>query len=72
MHTNSLFFIILKMEVLTVFKSSYESHFSDVMKNSVAVGTLKFVLFLYIQQIHKVSLKASLVAGDEYPLLCDT
>ena len=40
----------------------------DTLKNRVSVGTLKFVLFLYIQQLHKVSLKASLVAGDEYPL----
>ena len=42
--------------------------FPDTLKNRVSVGTLKFVLFLYIQQLHKVSLKASLVAGDEYPL----
>lgn len=39
----------------------------DIMKNKVTVGTLKFVLFLYIQQLNKVSLKASLVAGDEWP-----
>ncbi|XP_052248923.1 TBCC domain-containing protein 1-like isoform X2 [Dreissena polymorpha] len=39
----------------------------DGMKNKVRVGTLKFVLFLYIQQLNKVSLKASLVAGDEWP-----
>lgn len=39
----------------------------DSMKNKVTVTTLKFVLFLYIQQLNKVSLKASLVAGDEWP-----
>ncbi|KAL3857180.1 hypothetical protein ACJMK2_011872 [Sinanodonta woodiana] len=37
------------------------------MKNQVSVVTFKFVLYLYIQQLHKVSLKASLVAGDEWP-----
>jgi hypothetical protein len=37
------------------------------MQSRVKVNTLKFVLYLYVQQIHKVSLKASLVAGDEYP-----
>ncbi|WAR03335.1 TBCC1-like protein [Mya arenaria] len=37
----------------------------DALKNKVRVGTLKFVLFLYIQQLNKVSLKASLVA-DTY------
>lgn len=41
---------------------------SDQLKSRVKVNTLKFVLYLYVQQIHKVSLKASLVAGDEYPL----
>ncbi|CAG2247058.1 TBCCD1 [Mytilus edulis] len=39
----------------------------DQLKSRVKVNTLKFVLYLYVQQIHKVSLKASLVAGDEWP-----
>lgn len=39
----------------------------DLMQSRVKVNTLKFVLYLYVQQIHKVSLKASLVAGDEWP-----
>ncbi|KAK3084980.1 hypothetical protein FSP39_022321 [Pinctada imbricata] len=39
----------------------------DEIKSSLSVNTLKFALFLYIQQIFKVSLKASLVAGDEWP-----
>ncbi|KAJ8312307.1 hypothetical protein KUTeg_009680, partial [Tegillarca granosa] len=39
----------------------------DSLKSKVSVSTLKFVLFLYIQQLYKVSLKASLVAGDEWP-----
>jgi len=29
--------------------------------------TLQFVLFLYIQQLHKISIKSSLVTGDEWP-----
>ncbi|XP_052797396.1 TBCC domain-containing protein 1-like [Mya arenaria] len=44
----------------------------DALKNKVRVGTLKFVLFLYIQQLNKVSLKASLVAGDEWPTRCSS
>lgn len=39
----------------------------DQLKSKVKVNTLKFVLYLYAQQIHKTSLKASLVAGDEWP-----
>lgn len=39
----------------------------EALKNRVTVGTLKFVLFLYVQQLHKISLKSSLVAGDEWP-----
>ncbi|XP_056020202.1 TBCC domain-containing protein 1-like isoform X2 [Ostrea edulis] len=47
------------------------SHQSEVdeLRSQVSVGTLKFVLYLYVQQLHKVSLKASLVAGDEWPSL---
>ncbi|XP_064612492.1 TBCC domain-containing protein 1-like isoform X2 [Liolophura sinensis] len=40
----------------------------DALKNSLSVSTFVFVLYLYIQQLHKVSLKASLLAGDEWPL----
>lgn len=39
----------------------------DKLRSSVSVSTLKFVLYLYIQQIYKVSLKASLVSGEEWP-----
>lgn len=39
----------------------------EQLRSRVKVDTLKFVLYLYAQQIHKVSLKASLVAGDEWP-----
>jgi hypothetical protein len=36
----------------------------------MSVDTSQFVLFLFIQQIHKISFKASLVSGgEEYPLL---
>jgi len=32
------------------------------------VPTLRFVLFLYVQHLQKISLRASLVSGsDEYP-----
>ncbi|PVD31714.1 hypothetical protein C0Q70_07132 [Pomacea canaliculata] len=32
-----------------------------------SIDTLKFVLYLYIQLLYKVSLRASLLAGDEWP-----
>ncbi|KAK2154466.1 hypothetical protein LSH36_268g00023 [Paralvinella palmiformis] len=43
---------------------------NDNVKLSTSVPTLKFALFLYLQQIQKISLRASLVSGsDEYPLI---
>ncbi|EDO30525.1 predicted protein [Nematostella vectensis] len=39
------------------------------LRNQVSVHLLQFVIFLFIQQIHKISFKASLVSGaEEYPL----
>ncbi|XP_029653049.1 TBCC domain-containing protein 1-like [Octopus sinensis] len=38
------------------------------LKKQLNIDTYKFVLFLYIQQFTKVSLKASLVAGDGWPM----
>ena len=40
----------------------------ESLRLAMSVPTLKFTLFLYIQQLHKISLRASLVSGsDEYP-----
>ena len=40
----------------------------DTLVGQLLVPTLRFVLFLYVQHIHKISLRASLVSGsDEYP-----
>ena len=48
-------------------------NFTEVLRCQMSVPTLKFVLFLYIQQLHKISLRASLVSGsDEYPLKYST
>lgn len=41
----------------------------EKMKANVSVDTVKFILFLYIQQVHKISLRESLVGGEEYPFL---
>ena len=42
--------------------------FADHLRSQGSVRTLQFILFLYIQQIHKISFKASLVfGGEEYP-----
>ena len=41
---------------------------TDHLRSQGSVRTLQFILFLYIQQIHKISFKASLVSGgEEYP-----
>ena len=37
------------------------------VKQKMKANTLQFVLFLYIQQLHKISMKSSLVTGDEWP-----
>lgn len=39
----------------------------EKMKANVSVDTVKFILFLYIQQVHKISLRESLVGGEEWP-----
>ena len=42
------------------------------MKADISVDTVQFILFLYIQQVHKISLRESLVGGgEEYPLECN-
>lgn len=35
------------------------------MKADISVDTVQFILFLYIQQVHKISLRESLVGGGE-------
>lgn len=41
----------------------------EMLRHELIVPCQKFVLFLYIQHIHKISLRASLVSGsDEWPL----
>ena len=39
----------------------------EQMKADISVDTVQFILFLYIQQVHKISLRESLVGGEEYP-----
>ncbi|XP_072163585.1 TBCC domain-containing protein 1-like [Diadema setosum] len=39
----------------------------DVWRNSLSVDTLQFLLYLFLQQLHKISLRSSLVAGEEWP-----
>ena len=35
----------------------------------LSVDTTRFILFLYIQNIPRLSLKSSLITGEEYPVL---
>lgn len=39
----------------------------STVRQKMTANTLQFVLFLYIQQLHKISMKSSLVTGDEWP-----
>ncbi|XP_030847280.1 TBCC domain-containing protein 1 [Strongylocentrotus purpuratus] len=39
----------------------------DTWKNIQSVDTLQFLLYLYLQQLHKISLRSSLVSGEEWP-----
>ncbi|PIK60295.1 putative TBCC domain-containing protein 1-like [Apostichopus japonicus] len=40
----------------------------ELVLSRTSVDTLQFLLYLFIQQVHKVSLRSSLVAGQEWPL----
>ena len=41
--------------------------FAEFLKSQASVDTLEFLLYLFLQQVHRISLRSSLVAGDEYP-----
>ena len=38
-------------------------------KERCSLDLLKFLIFLYIQHAHNISIKASMVVGEEYPFL---
>lgn len=40
----------------------------ETVYSQASVDTLQFLLYLFLQQVHKVSLRSSLVAGQEWPL----
>lgn len=56
-----------RIEWSQCFAKCKTSQDKESLKNHLTVNTYKFVLYLYIQQFNKVSLKASLVAGDGWP-----
>ncbi|XP_071946612.1 TBCC domain-containing protein 1-like isoform X2 [Antedon mediterranea] len=39
----------------------------DSLRNKTSVDTLQFLLYLFIQQVHKISLRSSLMTGEEWP-----
>ncbi|XP_038055561.1 TBCC domain-containing protein 1-like [Patiria miniata] len=39
----------------------------EFIKNQASVDTLEFLIYLFIQQVHKISLRSSLVSGEEWP-----
>jgi hypothetical protein len=42
---------------------------TDRVLGQQSVSTLKFVLFLFIQKMQKISLRSNLLSGDEYPFI---
>ncbi|XP_071790869.1 TBCC domain-containing protein 1-like isoform X2 [Asterias amurensis] len=40
----------------------------EFLKSQASVDTLEFLLYLFLQQVHRISLRSSLVAGDEWPM----
>ena len=44
--------------------------FAEFLKNQASVDTLEFLIYLFLQQVHKISLRSSLVTGEEYPSIC--
>lgn len=53
-------------ERIEMFHINTQSDRSTV-RQKLKANTLQFVLFLYTQQLHKISMKSSLVTGDEWP-----
>lgn len=43
-------------------------YISDELRSKLSVDTARFILFLYIQNIPRLSLKSSLLTGEEYPI----
>ncbi|ELT98572.1 hypothetical protein CAPTEDRAFT_226350 [Capitella teleta] len=57
-----------RLELDKKFARSSSQHEIDLLKCQLSVPTLQFVLFLHIQHMQKISLRASLVSGsDEWP-----
>ena len=71
MQVNHRVYLVVIVSVYTsLLKAVFYNYIPDNVKLSTSVPTLKFALFLYLQQIQKISLRASLVSGsDEYPLI---
>ena len=42
-------------------------HFPEELRMKLCVDTVRFILFLYIQSTPRLSLKSSLLTGEEYP-----
>ncbi|XP_022096313.1 TBCC domain-containing protein 1-like [Acanthaster planci] len=40
----------------------------EFIKNQASVDTLEFLIYLFLQQVHKISLRSSLVSGEEWPM----
>jgi len=55
-----------RLELAEMQQQSFESGDADLYRQHMAVPTLPFVLFLFIQQANKLSLRKSLL-GDEWP-----
>lgn len=61
-----LFCCLLLLSLLMVYFLSY--FILAAIKEKRTVDLLKFILYLYIQHAHVISMKSPIVTGDEYPL----
>ena len=44
---------------------------TDEFRKKLSVDTLQFILFLFLQNAPRSSLKTPMVAAEEYPKTCD-
>ena len=64
----NIFIVEIKMKLnLNPANWWYVFELSDFLKSQASVDTLEFLLYLFLQQVHKISLRSSMVAGEEYP-----
>ncbi|XP_070573385.1 TBCC domain-containing protein 1-like [Ptychodera flava] len=58
-----------RLQLAEKFTDSRSQEETEKVKSQLSVSTLQFLLYLFVQQIYKISLRVSLVAsGEEWPM----